>query len=189
MIYTSQRLDCLPHTHLGVARHLLDNHGDSIFGVFASQIGLPRNTLMVIADRPLPTPPHATIPETASWAATIRPAPGATIIPTTGIITHRWFTVLDENVDLFLKLSADAWDNFEGTNQTEVIGLWRNLAAPAPGVTELRLMTWYSSLTSWDASRLWRPDPNPATAPAHANFRARGDITLDSTVTVTGRII
>ena len=206
-VYAYRLLACSPLQHTRVLRHVVDHGGPAIaalggrlFGVFASQIGLPRNQAIVLSvwpdaiaaaqhgDAVLAGSDSVTIAERALWDATVRPAEGAVIGPVGGIVTHRWFQVRDADVAQFLELSDTAWGNFEETEDTKVIGLWRN-RQPQPGVTDLRRMTCDRALTAWDKSRCWSANPNPAAAAAHARFRARYDITLDSNVVVTGRIV
>ena len=197
-VYRYRLLACPPRQSAAIARDLVDRGvpGGRVFGVFTAQIGIPRDQIIMLDVWPdaasvsaVPPPGGVRIAEQALWDATIRPAEGAVIEVGPGIVTHRSFTVRDENVAQFLELSGDAWGNFEGTQAARPIGMWRSRTPVGPGLADMRLMTWYSDLAAWDASRFWTPKPNPATAAAHARFRARGEITIETNVVVTGRIV
>ena len=197
-VYDYRLLACPPRQSATVARDLVDRGlpGGLVFGVFTAQIGLPRDQMIMMNVWPdaasvrAPTlPAGVTIAEQALWDATIRPAEGAVIAVGPGIVTHRKFTVRDEDVAEFLALSGDAWDNFEETQAARPIGMWRSRTPAGPDLADMRLVTWYSDLAAWDASRFWTAKPNPATAAAHARFKARGEITIDTNVVVTGRVV
>lgn len=120
------------------------------------------------------------------WKATLRPVPGANLPTMTGLYSHRWFDVRDVDVARFLRLSGDAWDNFETTHGSQVVGLWRSLTTPAPGVTRMRLTAWYADMGAWEASR-WFNKPAGAEI-ANANFAERAALTLDSAVWIVQRV-
>ena len=197
-VYDYRLLACPPRQSAAVARGLVDHGvpGGRVFGVFTAQIGLPRDQVIMMnvwqdaaSVRAPALAPGVTVVEQALWDATIRPAENAVIDVGPGIVTHRCFTVRDEDVANFLDLSDTAWGNFEATQAARPIGMWRSRTPAGPGLADMRLMTWYSDLEAWDASRFWTPNPNPATAAAHARFKARGDITMSTNVIVTGQIV
>ncbi len=197
-VYDYRLLACPPRQSAAVARALVDQGlpGGRVFGVFTAQIGIPRDQVIVMnvwpdaaSVRAPALPAGVTTVEQALWDATIRPAEGAVITVGPGIVTHRRFTVRDDDVAEFVALSGDAWGNFEETQAAQPIGMWRSQTPAAPGIADMRLVTWYSDLAAWDASRFWTANPNPATAAAHARFKARGEITIDTNVIVTGRIV
>jgi len=197
-VYDYRLLACPPRQSAAIARDLLTLgvQGGRVFGVFTAQIGLPRDQVIMMTVWPDAASVRApalrtgvTLVEQALWDATIRPAEGAVIDVGPGIVTHRKFTVRDEDVAQFLDLSDTAWGNFEETQAARPIGMWRSRTQVGPGLADMRLMTWYSDLAAWDASRFWNPKPNPATAAAHARFKARGEITIDTNVVVTGMVV
>ena len=86
---------------------------------------------------------------------TIRPKPGATPM-TGGIYVHNWFTIDGSGFDEFVKLSGDAWPDFETKFDARIFGLFA--AEPSPddlqqGQRRLLLMTRYKDLDEWQRSR------------------------------------
>ena len=48
-------------------------------------------------------------------------------------------------------------------------------------------MAWYKDLGAWEGSRFWAGSADPAAAAAHARFRERAGLTIDTAVTVMWR--
>ena len=70
---------------------------------------------------------------------------------------------------------------------TRVVGFWRSRRNVGPGLVEVRLMAWYKDLGAWEGSRFWAGSADPAAAAAHARFRERAGLTIDTAVTVMWR--
>ena len=83
-----------------------------------------------------------------------RPAPG-------GIFVHNWFHVDAEATEEFVRLSGEAWIDFEGRFATTIFGLFtaaRSAEDEAQGVQRLLLITRYADHGVWQDSR----DPSSA---------------------------
>lgn len=83
-----------------------------------------------------------------------RPPPG-------GIFVHNWFHVDAEATEEFVRLSGEAWVDFEGRFETTIFGLFtaaRSADDQAQGVQRLLLITRYADHGVWEASR----DPSSA---------------------------
>ena len=102
----------------------------------------------------------------------IRPKDGATP-PPGGIYVHNCFTVDAQAFDEFVKLSGDAWPDFETRFEARIFGLFA--ADPSKddlleGARRLLLMTRYTDLGEWQRSR----DP---TSEAMKVFARRRELT------------
>ena len=94
------------------------------------------------------------------------PAPG-------GIYVHNWFTVDADGVEEFVRLSGEAWPDFETRFEARIYGLFlaaESEADLAAGQRRLLLMTRYRDLGEWQTSR----DP---TTDAWATFLRRRELT------------
>lgn len=103
---------------------------------------------------------------------TLRPADGAKPLAG-GIYVHNWFTIDGEAVDEFVRLSGEAWPDFETRFETKIYGLFlaeATAADRAEGARRLLLMTRYRDLGEWQTSR----DP---TSDAMAVFLRRRELT------------
>ena len=90
-----------------------------------------------------------------------------------GVYVHNWFTIDAAGFDEFVKLSGEAWPDFEGHFETKIFGLFA--AEPSKddlmeGARRLLLMTGYRDLNEWQKSR------NPAET-ARAAFARRRELT------------
>ena len=131
--------------------------GGRLFGVFKPVIGMSQNCVVVITEwrDEAAAKAHAEVALKGVsgahpiaqdlWEPTARPLPGEVPTETTGFYSHRAFDIRPENWPRFLELSASAWDNFEGVNDTVVKGFWKARTSPAPGLLRVRLMAWYAS--------------------------------------------
>lgn len=110
-------------------------------------------------------------------APTLRPGAGDKPIAR-GIYTHRWFTIRTRDLGEFVRLSGDAWPDFERDFASRIFGLFRaepNTEERRLGHTRMLLNTQYDSHAVWEASRA----PSPKAADA---FRRRADMTITSSV-------
>lgn len=124
-----------------------------VVAVFAPLLGFASNEALVLAkagaDLGLAT--HAVDRLTPTLRPTADVAPEAR-----GVYVHNWFTIDGGAVDEFVRLSGEAWPDFEARFETKIYGLF--LAAEtdadrADGARRLLLMTNYRDLGEWQVSR------------------------------------
>lgn len=168
--------------------------GGRLFGVWKPLIGLSFNHIVAVTEWPdeaaarrnanaaLAGIEGLTVENHDLWAPTLRPFPGASPRNDPGFVTHRWYVIRESDFERFLKLSSATWGNWEGTHDGEVIGLWRALEPPGPGLIRMRLMAWYRDMATWERSRHWKKTPGAETA--NRNLGQRYDLTLDSAVSI-----
>ena len=181
-------------TFNGAGRAAVEARGGRVLGVWKALIGLSLNHVVVLtewadeaaavanADAVLAGQTGLTIEQHDLWVPTLRPAPGASPRSEPGFVTHRWYDIRESDLERFLELSSATWGNWEGTHDGEVIGLWRTLAPPAPGLLRMRLMAWYRDMSVWERSRHWKGTKGAETA--NRNLGQRYDLTLDSAVSI-----
>lgn len=121
--------------------------------VFAPLLGFASNEALVLAraGAKLDLPVHSTDRLTPTLRPTqdVKPEPG-------GIYVHNWFTIDGEAVDEFVRLSGEAWPDFERRFETKIYGLFlaaESEADRADGARRLLLMTRYRDLGEWQVSR------------------------------------
>jgi len=88
-------------------------------------------------------------------APTLRPTQDVAPEPG-GIYVHNWFTIDGDTVDEFVRLSGEAWPDFERRFETKIYGLFladESEADLAEGARRLLLMTRYRDLGEWQVSR------------------------------------
>jgi hypothetical protein len=180
---------------VGAGRSAVRASGGELFGVWKPLIGLSLNHAVVLTRWPdlgaaerhagtvLDGLEDLGIVERDLWQPTLRPLPGQPPPDRRdGYVTHRWYDIHESDLDRFLELSAQTWSSWEGVHAGSVIGLWRSLAAPAPGRVRMRLMAWYRDLGVWERSRYWKRTPGAETA--NRSLSARYGVTLDSAVDI-----
>ena len=175
--------------------------GGKLFGVFKPVIGLSQNCVIVITEWPdeAAAQAHAAVASQGVngvshtmqnlWEPTVRPLPGEAPAETTGFYSHRAFDIRPENWPRFLELSASAWDNFEGVNESVVKGFWKARTPPAPGLLRVRLMAWYASLDAWERSRWWSSNARAGQEDAISRFRERSAMLEDNEVAILQRVV
>ena len=117
-----------------------------------------------------------------------------------GIYVFRWFDIATDTtpdhqaagegvgrkIEEIIRLSKEAWVTFEGGFDTEVQGLFCEPGIRDNTVTSSRsrmlLITWYQSLSVWEASRF----PAPA---ARENFLKRQQLTQSATPVATRLVL
>ena len=189
-------LNCRPHRANDVAARIAATpHTGRVFGIFAPQIGLSINHLVVLTECPDGTAatipvsdPEATAERHELWDTAPRPASGETLTDEGGYYSHRWFDCREADWPRFQELSVTAWDNFEDVHDTRVIGFWRARTAPAHGLVRVWLMAWYRDLAAWEGSRWYQAAPSPEAKAAFERFRERRALTVDSAVTILKRV-
>ena len=183
--YFELRLNRDRATQKAVAEHVRAALGPQAVAVFAPLLGFASNQLLVLTDAKAPVEavmraPGVVSAERHSLTPTIRPADGAKPAAM-GIYVHNWFTIDASGFDEFVKLSCEAWPDFEGHFETKIFGLFA--ARPTKddmmeGARRLLLMTGYRDLNEWQKSR------NPAET-ARVAFARRRDLTRVSLARAT----
>lgn len=166
--------------------------GVTIWGIWEGLFGVASNELLVVAAAPgerfLADFEQALAADVASERITVIEAEllNPTVRPTgtapchkPGLYVFRFFEVRNADVAEVAKLSRQAWETFENSDEymSEPQGLFR----PADGSAEwgrMLLVTWYDGLTSWQTSR--RPAPA-----AMANFQRRRELTRGTVALAT----
>jgi hypothetical protein len=142
----------------------------SVVAVFAPLLGFASNEALALARAgaglELGAAQADRLAPTLRPAGDVEPAPG-------GVYVHNWFTIDGGAVEEFVRLSGEAWPDFERRFETKIYGLF--LAAEsevdrADGARRLLLMTRYRDLGEWQTSR----DP---TSDAMAVFLRRRELT------------
>ena len=142
--------------------------------VFAPLLGFASNTTLVLtqAGADVATAPGVTASDRVRLTPTLRPIDEAPPQPG-GIYVHNWFTIDGGAVDEFVRLSGEAWPDFETRFETKIFGLFlaeEDEADREAGARRLLLMTRYRDLGEWQTSR----DP---TTDAMAVFLRRRELT------------
>jgi len=151
--------------------------GDRAVAVFAPVLGFASDQALVLIDGEASA--DAVLKGAGVVSAqrqrltpTIRPKAGAQPMAG-GVYVHNWFTIDGSGFDEFVKLSGDAWPDFESKFDARIFGLFGAEASPddlQQGQRRLLLMTRYKDLGEWQKSR------NPAETARNA-FARRRDLT------------
>jgi hypothetical protein len=176
-LYMHHRITAAPRRWQEVAARLAGNaaklEGGTLYGLWRSQIGRPRDEITAITAWTAPPAPAALTAgiadieaETAlPMAPTLRPQ-GAEPPRRQGNYAFRWFLTPEADWPEFLDLCAWAWPGFEAAYDSQVIGLWRVTAEPAgrtaddpagpPANGQVRslLLTRRPDLAMWERSKL-----------------------------------
>ncbi len=121
--------------------------------VFAPLLGFASNEALVLAraGAKLDLPAHSV----DRLTPTLRPTQDAPP-ERGGIYVHNWFTIDGDSVDEFVRLSGEAWPDFERRFETKIYGLFlagESEVDRADGARRLLLMTRYRDLGEWQVSR------------------------------------
>lgn len=143
-----------------LADHARGVLGDKVIGVFTPLLGFASNEMLVLTEAAagqdaVAKAPGVVMAERHRLTPTIRPADGARPIAG-GIYVHNWFTVDASGFDEFVKLSGEAWPDFEARFDTKIFGLFAAEASGDDihhGQRRLLLMTRYRDLGEWQRSR------------------------------------
>ncbi|MFL5296524.1 MAG: hypothetical protein ACJ798_09105 [Phenylobacterium sp.] len=175
--YYELRLKRDPTSQRTLAGQVYGALGDKAVAVFAPLLGFASNQALVLTDAAAPAEavmraPGVVSAERHALKPTIRPADGARPAAM-GVYVHNWFTIDAAGFDEFVKLSGEAWPDFESHFETRIFGLFA--ADPSKddlmeGARRLLLMTGYRDLGEWQKSR------NPAEI-ARTAFARRRDLT------------
>jgi hypothetical protein len=206
--YLHHRLDCAPRQWKAVAdaldrdgRRQIEAAGGTLYGIWRSQIGRPRDELTAITSWGGGAPAGEAVTaafgdlpgirhhEMCAMTPTLRPT--LALPPTRqGNFAFRWFETPAAHFEEFLALSAKVWPDFESSYDSQVIGLWRivdgNPADPANGdiVTSL-LLTRRPDLAMWERSKIPQGEKEIA---MRETFNRRYDL-CDSTVVYTTTLL
>jgi len=203
--YLHHRIDCAPRQWKAVAdaldrdgRRAIEAAGGSLYGIWRSQIGRPRDELTAITlwdDGARAKDAVAAVlrdiagvrrHEMQAMTPTLRPdAP--TPPARQGNFAFRWFETPTLHFDEFLALSARGWPDFESSYDSQVIGLWRiadDATATGDMVTTL-LLTRRPDLAMWERSKI--PQGEKETA-MRETFNRRYDL-CDTTVVYTTTLL
>ena len=183
---------------LGQGAAAVAEAGGQFYGLWAGQIGLSANQGVVVTvwtsldaakqggKSAIAAADSIAASETLYLEPTARPEePTAPEGP--GVFAHRVFEVRRDDADRFIALSSEAWPQFEEVFGARIFALWRETGHDR-AMDRLILLTRYPDYAAWEASRFWRPDPDPKAADALARFRERREITVD-TVVYTARLV
>ena len=184
-IYMHHRITAAPRQWQQVANRLAAQAahlpGGTLYGLWRSQIGRPRDELTALTvwtARPSTEALTRGIEgieaeTTLPLAPTLRPA---TAEPPRrqGNYAFRWFLTPEADWPEFLDLCERAWPGFEAAYDSQVIGLWRctgeppgrtaddPAGPPARGQVRSLLLTRRPSLAMWERSKLPQGDAEEA---------------------------
>jgi hypothetical protein len=181
--YLHHRISASPRRWKNVAdaltqrRELLARSGGTLYGLWRSQIGRPRDEIAAMTV--WSTPVSGAEAEAALVGATadVQAVASQVMMPTLrpaepqppvhqGNYAFRWFVTPEEDWPEFLGLCAQAWPGFEAAYDSQIIGLWRcsgdssgskddELAGTvAAGSVRSLLLTRRPNLAMWERSKL-----------------------------------
>lgn len=169
--------------------------GGALFGAWRSQIGRPRDEVVLISRWPdrveaaaaetalLAATAPARAAATRGMEATLRPFARENGAPPRrqGNFAFRWFTLSETHLPEFLELCAAAWPGFESAYDSQIVGMWR-LDGAADGMAEVLLLTRRPDLAMWERSKL---PANAEEAAVRAKLSRRYDLCRDTHVVTT----
>ena len=169
-IYVHHRVTCEPRTWSDVAKQVINlhdfvirNNETPLYGLWRSQIGLPRDTITMISVWPdLETAKEksdqicigmemVSAVETCIMSPTIRPKTNKRP-ERQGNYAFRWFDTPLRNLDEFLKLCIEAWPDFESSYDSQIIGLWK--IEDNNTTVKTLLLTRRPNLAMWERSKI-----------------------------------
>ena len=201
-VYVYHKIECYPRCWSLVSDSIqriknFEKNDDesSLYGIWRSQIGLPRDTITVIS-----TWQNADIAKSESaqihdQLELVQHSEFNIMVPTLrpkifkppvmqGNYAFRWFETPAENFDEFLKLSEDAWPSFESSYDSQVIGLWRLADNQNKNILTL-LLTRRPDLSMWERSKIPR---TPEEIITRQKLSQRYDL-CDQTVVYTSTLL
>ena len=163
-----------------LAEQIYGNVGEAAVGVFAPLLGYASNEALVLVDDR--ADPDGVLKGSGVLAVeryrlspTLRPHQGAHPMAG-GVYVHNWFTIEGDGFDEFVRLSGEAWADFEERFAANIFGLFAvepTTQERSAGSRRMLLMTRYKDLGEWQKSR----DP---TSEAAKVFARRRELTLGS---------
>lgn len=142
----------------------LEREGGTLYGVWRSQIGRPRDELTVLTQWDGTRAGTDALDSLLAPVADIVDLDSVLLEPTLrpespqpptrqGNYAFRWFTLPESNWPEFIELCAAAWPGFEASYDSQVIGLWREPQA-GDGICRSLLLTRRPDLAMWERSKL-----------------------------------
>ena len=136
----------------------------ALYGIWRSQIGLPRDTITLISTWPNADIARSKVADIHNQLALVQRSRATIMVPTLrpktakspvmqGNYAFRWFQTPTENFEEFLKLSEDAWPSFENSYDAQVIGLWRLMENQKKNIKTL-VLTRRPGLSMWERSKI-----------------------------------
>ncbi|WP_310539360.1 hypothetical protein [Phenylobacterium sp.] len=159
--------------------HLRGAMGAELVAVFAPVLGFASDTALVLvkdAGAAIASAPGVVASEHHSLTSTLRPTDDVPPMAG-GIYVHNWFTIDADAVDEFVRLSGEAWPDFEARFETKIFGLFlaaESAADRVSGARRLLLITRYRDLGEWQTSR----DPSSAAMQVFARRRQLTRVSL-----------
>ncbi len=146
----------------------IEEAGGTLYGVWRSQIGRPRDELTVMtvwSNHMIAAEAHRVF---LVGVQSVRDCKSELMKPTVrphvpepprrqGNYAFRWFRVPAENWQEFLDLCVAAWPGFESAYDSQVIGLWELLKAD-DAMRHSLLLTRRPSLEMWERSKIPQGD-------------------------------
>jgi len=201
-IYVHHEINCAPRHWSEVAEQVQNSSqfenadGDAfLYGIWRSQIGLPRDVLTMISVWPDMETASSRSDDifnglgfiknhkTKFLAPTLRPKTSEPPVKQ-GNYAFRWFETPKEKHDKFLQLCEEAWPSFESSFDSQVIGLWRQQPIDKNSVSTL-LLTRRPDLSMWERSKIPKTMEEKAT---REKLSRRYDL-CDHTVVYTTTLI
>lgn len=166
--------------------------GGSVYGIWRSQIGRPRDELTAITVWEADTPDNIAFLEGISevtqaqhdpMVPTLRPADSEAPLRQ-GNYAFRSFETPAAHWDEFLELCAGAWPGFEASYDSQVIGLWR-FTKDDGAMRRSLLLTRRPDLAMWERSKI---PANDAEAEVRRKLSHRYDL-CDATCVYTTTLL
>ena len=167
-----------------------EESGGKLFGCWRSMIGLGigRDEGIAMTAWPDESSARAAAAPGAPVTDCERQILNATVRPVTddaptyeGAYVFRWFDVPVAEWQIFCDLSNTAWPSMESAFDANICGFWRHADTAAPNSKTL-LLTRYTDLSVWEASRWWNKPVAVAEADqALSRFRNRNEL-IDATI-------
>ena len=179
-VYLHHRINCAARCWSQVADNIQQSKllktadgASAIYGIWRSQIGLPRDSLTMISVWPdaatassIAANTHRELPLIkSSTAAIMRPTlrPKSNEPPVKqGNYAFRWFETPRKNFNEFLQLCTEAWPSFESSYESQIIGLWQLEDTDSDMISSL-LLTRRPDLSMWERSKIHRTPEEIAT--------------------------
>ena len=193
-VYVHHSIRCKPLAYATVARAMANidwaEHGATLYGIWRSQIGRPRDELTAITVRQAAAAVDVAdlvgriqdvrSIESVPLLATLRPKEPAAP-RRQGNYAFRWFELPQANWPEFSSLCEAAWPGFESAYDSQVIGLWR-CERDDPGRVRSLLITRRPDLAMWERSKI---PQNEAEGEVRRQLSRRYDLCDDTWVHTT----
>ena len=201
IVYFHHRIQCAPHAWKAVAGRIVaessqtfESKGGSLYGIWRSQIGRPRDELTVITHWREPSSAD-TSPSPFNDIADVTTHSAVAMMPTLrpaspeaprqqGNYAFRWFKTPLHHWPEFLELCTAAWPDFESAYDSQIIGLWRVTPDENRTVRSL-LITRRPDLAMWERSK---QPANETEAEVRRKLNRRYEL-CDDTVVCTSTLL